>query len=201
MEKNTMYAALAALVGLVWMFRKGNATTATVPGFVSGTSTPATTAATGTNPVIIVTKPTAATADSKASNPVSTASKYPAGSNADGTGWAPGDGGPGATPEGNSQRILGDIYSNARSAGQYITPPTPGGAAYLWDIIKAPEQVAKYDAIKDFATQAYDGSPASLTAIAAKARETGTSLDDIGIALGMPGSNVKGYFDRAGVAL
>lgn len=74
MEKKTIYIAVAALVGLVWMFRKGNATPTTIPGYTGGPSnTPATTGATGQNPLIIVTtKPgeTGATADLIASNPM-----------------------------------------------------------------------------------------------------------------------------------
>jgi len=114
--------------------------------------------------------------------------------------WTPGDGGPGATPAANSRRILDSVLENARASDQYITNLRPGGAAYLWDIVQDPGQIAKYDAIKDFATQAYDGSAGSVAVIAAKAKETGTSLADIGTALGMTDADAAGYFQRAGVA-
>lgn len=68
-----MYAALAALVGLVWMFRKsGDAGQSTIPGFVS--NSPASTGATGTKPLIIVTMGNgAAAADTTVSNQAPTA--------------------------------------------------------------------------------------------------------------------------------
>lgn len=71
MEKKTVYMALAALVGLVFLFRKGNTTPTTIPGFTVGPTTPATTGATGVNPIVIVTSPTgaAAVADPVVSNP------------------------------------------------------------------------------------------------------------------------------------
>lgn len=74
MEKKTIFAALAALVGLVWLFRKGDSTQTTIPGFTTGPgpTAPATTAATGSNPILIVSTqtPRPVTADPVASNPI-----------------------------------------------------------------------------------------------------------------------------------
>lgn len=208
MDKRILYGGAAALGAYFWWASRSSSTPATTV-----TRTPSTTP-NGVGFAIgdllgLTAKPYQLTPDAKAVNPVVTsapAGPAPATTDVFSTGiGGPGNGGPNATPAANSRRILDDILGNARAADQYITNPVAatgnqhGGPAYTWNVISDAGQVAKYDAIKDFVGQAYDGSAASLAAIAAKAQETGTSSADAAIALGMTPQDLQGWYDRAGV--
>lgn len=69
MEKRTIYAALAALVGLVYLFKKSGSNTTTATPFVVGPATPATSAVTGAAPIIIVAPSGVSASDATVSNP------------------------------------------------------------------------------------------------------------------------------------